>query len=80
MLLNLPDAGSPYKENERIIAAFSLVLMWAKFFDWLRIFEITAFYVRLLIKTIQEIKYFIILFAIALTMFGSAMYMLQLNH
>ena len=47
-LSNLQEGGSSHKEGQRIIAAFSIFILWLKFFDWLRMFESTAFYVSLL--------------------------------
>ena len=75
----LTDWGSSHKEGQRIIAAFSIFNLWLKFFDWLRMFESTAFYVSLLYRTLKDISDFMILFFVALAMFGSVMYMLQLN-
>ena len=47
--------------------------------DWLRLFDKTSFYIRLIQETIYDILYFMIIFAAALWMFGNTMYMLQLN-
>ena len=61
------------------IAAFSIFKILVKFFDWLRMFDSTAFYVSLLKRTLIDISDFMMLFFVALAMFGSVMYMLQLN-
>ena len=79
MILNLPLNGSGNKEKERIVAAFSLLLIWAKFFDWLKLFDKTAFYVLLLNRTIKEVLDFLVLFVVTLAMLGSSMFMLQYN-
>ena len=42
-------------ERSRIVASLSLFILWVKFFDWLRLFEQTAFYVKLLTKTLSDI-------------------------
>ena len=47
--------------------------------DWLRLFDKTSFYIRLIQETISDILYFMIIFVAALWMFGNTMYMLQLN-
>ena len=75
----LTDWGSSHKEGQRIIAAFSIFILWVKLFDWLRLFDSTAFYVSLLKRTLIDISDFMMLFFVALAMFGSVMYMLQLN-
>ena len=54
-------------------------MIWIKVLDWLRLFEKTSFYIKLIIETIYDIGYFMIIFAAALFMFGNTMYMLELN-
>ena len=47
--------------------------------DWLRLFDVTSFYVTLIIQTILDMKYFLLILAVMVIYFGSTMYMLQLN-
>ena len=47
--------------------------------DWCKLFGPTSFFVRLILETISDIKYFMIIFVVALMMFGMPMYILQLN-
>ena len=56
-----------------------MIILWFKLFDWLRLFEETAFYIELLFKTLYDIRVFIIIFIVTLAMFGSSMFMLQSN-
>ena len=58
------------------IASCTLII---KLFDWLRLFEKTAFYILLLSQTISDVSYFLILLLTALMMFGVPMVMLNLN-
>ena len=53
--------------------------MWSKFYDLLKLFSTTAFYIKLLDKTFGDTASFMILFFIALAMFGSSIFMLQSN-
>ena len=76
---NLPHGGSSAIETHRVLASFSTIIIWFKLFDWLRLFEETAFYIELLFKTLYDIRVFIILFLVALAMFGSSMFMLHSN-
>ena len=46
--------------------------MWIKAFYWLRLFENTSFYVRLIIETMKDIKFFLILFIFILFTFANA--------
>ena len=58
------------------MAAFSLFALWMKVFDWLRMFDATSFYIKLVIKTIIELNSFMYLFLAMLAMIGSSMTML----
>ena len=62
-----------------MIRAVSLLLLWFSFFDWLRLFDITSFLVKLVMRTLYDTIPFMILLIVALAMIGSAMYSLQLN-
>ena len=46
--------------------------MWIKTFYWLRLFESTSFYIRLIIETMKDIKFFLILFILILFTFANA--------
>ena len=48
-----------------------------KLFDWLRLFEKTGFYVKLVGETLNDIKYFILLLLATLIMFGVPIIMLD---
>ena len=50
-----------------------------KVFDWLRLFEGTAFYILLVQETLKDVQSFMILLIAALMMFGMPMVMLNLN-
>ena len=54
----------------RVIGAFASCLSFMKLFDWLRLFEQTAFYVLLIGETIYDIRYFVLLLLTTLVMFG----------
>ena len=47
VLESLFTFGSAEKSRLRIIAAFSIFALWIKVGDWMRLFEPTAFYVKL---------------------------------
>ena len=50
-----------------------------KVFYWLRLFELTAFYILLLKQTLWDIRIFMILLIIALATFGIPMVILNFN-
>ena len=58
------------------IASFSMMV---KVFDWMRLFEGTSFYVLLIIQTIKEIKFFMLLVVISMITFGLPMSFLNLH-
>ena len=63
----------------RIVAAVACFCLIAKFFDWLRLFDSTSFYIELLNVTLSDIRAFLILIVTSLMLFGVPMVMLNLN-
>lgn len=57
-------------DHLRGIASVASCAIMLKMFDWLRLFEGTAFYILLIEKTIADIKSFMILMVIILAVFG----------
>ena len=45
-------------------------LLISKCFDWLRIFEKSSFYIKLINSTIEDIGWFMVLFLVSLIMFA----------
>ena len=66
-------------ETQRFVAAIQVCFLWVKVFDWLRLFDGTAFYIRLIFKTADNTKYFLIIMLIWYMMFGCAVYILSLG-
>ena len=48
-------------------------------FNWLRLFDGTAFYIMLIRETMNDIKYFLYLFILSLFMFGIPMEIMNNN-
>jgi len=67
------------KSNLRVIACFTSFCLWTKVLDWCKLFGPTAFYIQLITLTIYDIRYFVLIFVICLMMFGTPLYMLNLN-
>ena len=65
--------GEGVYENHRPLPAITSLLLWNKAFYWMRLFSETAFYVKLIIETIIDIRYFLILFIAILMTFGNAL-------
>ena len=51
--------------------------MWFKFFTWLRIYGATAFYMRLLSETFEDVRAFFLMFLVIVTAFANIMYILN---
>ena len=65
-----------------ILRPMASIASWAllmKVFDWLRLFEPTAFYIKLVQETLWDIKAFLILIVTALATFGIPMIILNLK-
>ena len=69
----------PELKYQRLMAAFGVMLLWIKVFDWFRLFKQTSFYIKLILETIYDIGYFVIIFGAMLATFGCTMFLLQLN-
>ena len=63
----------------RVVAAVaSWALLW-KNYDWMRLYSETAFFVELLFRSIEEMKYFIGMLMISLFAFGVPMLLISFN-
>lgn len=60
-----------YKTNLNVIGAFLVIALYLKFFYFLRIFDRTAYLIRIITKITDDIKYFLFIFLIALFGFGN---------
>lgn len=71
----------PYVSNEtlRIFAAIASFCILLKAFDWMRLFEGTAFYILLVEMTIKDIGAFMIVLLFSLIVFGMPMGFLNMN-
>ena len=66
-------------DNKRIMASFLVFLTWTKMFNWLRLFDSTTFYIKLIRDTLKAIVPFFVIFLIFLATFGCSMYILSTN-
>jgi len=53
--------------------------MLLKAFDWMRLFDLTSFYVLLILQTIKDIAAFLLLLLMSLVLFGVPMIILNMN-
>ena len=63
----------------RVFASVASMMIILKVFDWLRLFEATAYIILLVKHTLIDIGYFMIVILFALLMFGFPMVILNQN-
>ena len=72
-----PKKGSIH--IQRKLAAVSTFLIWIRFYDWLKLFKHTAFYLVLIKNTIYYSLEFIVIILTSLMAFGSFVYFLNID-
>ena len=73
------DTEWPSDDARRIVGAVLVCIVWLKMFEWLKMFDATSFYIKLIIQTITDILPFFYIFPVFLFMFGSSLYILSTN-
>ena len=76
---SVPNDSLIQLEILRPMASIASCALLMKVFDWLRLFEPTAFYIKLVQETLWDIKAFLILIVTALATFGIPMIILNLK-
>ena len=66
-------------DTQRTLAAISFCAIWFRVIEWLRLFESTAFFIRLIEETMDYIKYFMIIMILWYIMFYTAIDILNLG-
>lgn len=80
ILTGLVDVKTLIDTSElRVIAAFASFCIMSKAFDWLRLFENTAFFILLVEETMKDIAAFMIILFASLLVFGLPIQYLNLN-
>ena len=67
------------ERSTRSVAAVASVFLWSKLFYWMRLFDKTSYFIRMIADTFWDIRYFTLLFVAILFTFGNAMYILNYN-
>ena len=75
---NLTEEPMLDVEYQIVLASIGSFSICIKFYDWLRLFDRTSFYINLISMTIIEINYFLILYLASFFMFGFPLLMLNL--
>ena len=78
VVTNLTEEPTLDVEYQIVLASIGSFSICIKFYDWLRLFDRTSFYINLISMTIIEINYFLILYLASFFMFGFPLLMLNL--
>jgi hypothetical protein len=78
-LSQIKEAWVIDEHNLLLIGAYATFFMWCKMFYWMRLFESTAFYVTLIVKTIADCMTFMLMILIVLLAFGSFFMVINQN-
>ena len=78
ILLNLFDL-CPLR-GQRMMAAFAVILIFYKFFEWMKLFDLTTFYISLIESTIKSIASFMIIMTCWYFTIGTVIYILDLGN
>lgn len=68
LILHAMDTSVP---SQKTAAAFSIFLLYIKFFYWLRLFDSTAAFIRMLKEIIQDIVPFLTFLVVCIAMFAN---------
>ena len=79
IVFSMLNIDIPQIESRCILAALIAIMMWIKMLEWLKVFDSTAFYIKLILTTLEDILPFFMIFFIFIFMFGSALYILSMN-
>ena len=63
----------------RLVGAVAGMMLWMQILFWLRLFDSTAQYVSLVLRTVSAIFSFMVVLLMFMCAFGTAMYLLQVN-
>lgn len=80
LIASMTDYNFTSIQTRRIMSAMLTFILWLKIFDWMRMFDATSFYVKLISQTLFDIIPFAcFIFPICLLSFGCAMICLSFN-
>ena len=66
-------------ETRCLMCAVLSFIIWMKMLDWLRLFDSTAFFIKLIMQTLVDVLPFFVILFVFIFMFGSALYLLSMN-
>ena len=65
--------------NVRTVGSITCFLLWIKMFYWMRLFSTTAYFVKLIIATVSDIRMFFYMIMIIICAFANFFYIINYN-
>ena len=78
-IVELMDIEWPERPVRRVIVSVMLMFMWVKMKDLLRLFDTTAFFIKLIMVTMYDIIPFLMILPIFIFAIGTSMYILNME-
>ena len=79
IVLSIFNVDYPKLETRCVLSALIVMIMWMKMLDLLRLFDRTAFFIKLILRTMVDVMPFFVIFFIFIFMFGSSLYILSMH-
>ena len=78
-ICELMEIEWPERPVRRVIVSVMLLFMWVKMKDMLRLFDTTAFFIKLIMVTMYDIIPFMMILPIFIFAIGTSMYILNME-
>jgi len=69
----------PDRPTRRVLVSLMLLFIWVKMKDMLRLFDTTAFFIKLIIVTMADIIPFLLILPIFIFAIGTSLYILNME-
>ena len=78
-VITLMEIDWPTRPTRRVIVSVMLLFMWVKMKDLLRLFDTTAFFIKLIMVTMEDIIPFLLILPLFIFAIGTSLYILNME-
>ena len=78
-VITLMEHDWPDLPTRRVLVSVMLLFMWIKMKDLLRLFDTTAFFIKLILVTMEDIIPFLLILPIFIFAIGTSLYILNME-
>ena len=78
-IITLMEIEWPDRPTRRVLVSIMLLFIWVKMKDLLRLFDTTAFFIKLIIVTMEDIIPFLLILPIFIFAIGTSVYVLNME-